>query len=158
MQAGGVRKTPPLHSLSVIMTIPYLRPGEQAVLYDGMCKLCNGWVAFLLRHQLDRRVRFATVQSEEGKTLLRHVRMPVDDIRTIVLIGESGHWLRAQAICRVMKSLHSRWRIFALLRYFPDPVSNAIYNLIARNRYRLFGRYDDVKHLSPDFPERFIAR
>ena len=158
MQAGGVRRMPPLYPVGAYMTIPYLRPGEQVVLYDGVCKLCNGWVAFLLRHRLDRRVRFATVQSEEGKTLLRHVNMPVDDIRTIVLIGENGHWLRAQAICRVMKRLHSGWRIFALLRYFPDAVSNAIYNLIARNRYRLFGRYGDVRQLSPDFPERFMAR
>lgn len=50
---------------------PYLQTGESAVLYDGVCKLCNGWVQFLLRHHLARQVRFASVQSEQGKALLR---------------------------------------------------------------------------------------
>jgi len=59
---------------------PYLQTGESVVLYDGVCKLCTGWVRFLLRHRLARQVRFASVQSEEGKALLRWAGLPDDNI------------------------------------------------------------------------------
>ncbi len=84
---------------------PYLQTGESAVLYDGVCKLCNGWVQFLLRHHLARQVRFASVQSEQGKALLRWAGMPEENISTIVYIDDNQHWLRAQAVFRVMQHL-----------------------------------------------------
>jgi len=77
---------------------PYLQTGESAVLYDGVCKLCNGWVQFLLRHHLARQVRFASVQSEQGKALLRWAGLPEENISTLVYIDGNQHWLRAQAV------------------------------------------------------------
>lgn len=80
---------------------PYLQPNESAVLYDGVCKLCNGWVHFLLRHRVARQVRFASVQSEEGKALLRWAGLPQENVSTIVYIADQQYWLRAQAVFRV---------------------------------------------------------
>ena len=94
-------------------TPPLIRPEEQVVLYDGTCKLCNGWVNFLLRYDRYRTVRLAAVQSEQGKTLLRWAGLPEDKISTIVLIAHGQVYLRADAIFRVMGGLPRRgacWR------------------------------------------------
>lgn len=138
------------------MQPPYLLPGEAVVLYDGTCKLCNGWVNFLLRHHVARHVRFAAVQSEKGKALLRWAEMPVDNVSTIVLIADGRVWKRAQAVFRVMRQVSQPWRSLSVLRFFPDAISNFCYDRIALNRYRLFGRYDSQQHLTPDFPGRFL--
>lgn len=131
--------------------------GQPIILYDGQCKLCNAWVIFLLRHQLPRDYHFAAIQSERGKQLLQHAGLPHDNIRTIVLLRDGQHWLRAQAICRIMNSLPWPWRACGVLRYLPDGLTNLIYNLIARNRYRLFGRYDQVHTIEADYPGRFLS-
>jgi Uncharacterized protein conserved in bacteria len=74
-----------------------------------------------------------------------------------VLLRDGQHWLRAQAICRIMYSLPWPWRACGVLRYLPDGLTNLIYNLIARNRYRLFGRYDQVHAIEADYPGRFLT-
>lgn len=135
---------------------PYLKPGEQVVLYDGVCKLCNAWVVFLLRHRLPRQVRFAAVQSEQGKALLRFAGLPDDNIRTIVLIDGQNHWLRAQAIFRIMRYMPWPWRGLSILRVMPDVISNYCYDRIALNRYRLFGRYDNPYAITSDYIGRFL--
>lgn len=135
---------------------PYLQTGESAVLYDGLCKLCNGWVRFLLRHRLAQQVRFASVQSEQGKALLRWAGLPQENVSTIVYIAGDQHWLRAQAVFRVMQHLPLPWRALSVLRHFPDVISNFAYDRIALNRYKLFGRYDSQQAIAPDYPGRFL--
>lgn len=137
---------------------PLIAFDEQVVLYDGTCKLCNGWVNFLLRYDKYRTVRLAAVQSEEGKALLRWARLSTENISTIVLIRRGQVWLRAEAIFRVMAGLPWPWRALTLLRLLPAALSNRCYDLIARNRYRLFGRYDQVHAVRADHPQRFLDR
>ncbi len=98
---------------------PYLQPGESAVLYDGVCKLCNGWVNFMLRHHVAREVRFASVQSEEGKALLRWAGLPQENVSTIVYIADQQHWLRAQAVFRVMHKLSAPGAFSAYCATYP---------------------------------------
>lgn len=136
--------------------IPCLQSGESVVLYDGVCKLCNGWVHFLLRHNLSRKVRFAAVQSDAGKMLLDWAGLPQENITTIVFIEHDRHTFRAQAVCRVMRYLPLPWRVLSVLRFCPDAVSNFAYDRIALNRYRLFGRYDALHTITPDYPDRFL--
>jgi predicted DCC family thiol-disulfide oxidoreductase YuxK len=135
---------------------PFINSGEQVVLYDGVCKLCNAWVIFLLRHRLPRHVRFAAVQSEQGKTLLRFAGLSDENIRTIVFINGNDHWLRAQAIFRIMHFLPWPWRAMCVFRFMPDFISNYFYDRIALNRYRLFGRYDSHYVIKPDYKGRFL--
>ncbi|URQ59195.1 thiol-disulfide oxidoreductase DCC family protein [Pantoea alhagi] len=137
---------------------PLISSDEQVVLYDGTCRLCNGWVNFLLRYDKYRTVRLAAVQSEQGKALLRWAGLSTENISTIVLIRQGNVYLRAEAIFRVMAGLPWPWRILALLRLLPATLSNRCYDLIASNRYRLFGRYDNVQSLIADHPQRFLDR
>lgn len=123
--------------------VPILTPGDQVVIYDGVCKLCNAWVRFLLSHRLPPFVRFAPVQSREGRVLLEHIGMSADSIHTIVLFNGQQYWIRSEAIFRIM-------------RFLPLAVTDSLYNSVARNRYRIFGRYDTLRSLESDHPDRFL--
>ena len=96
------------------------------------------------------------MQSEQGKALLRWAGMPEENISTIVYIDGHQHWLRAQAVFRVMQHLPAPWRGLAVLRHFPDAISNFAYDRIALNRYKLFGRYSSQHAIQPDYPGRFL--
>lgn len=131
---------------------------KRILLYDGVCKLCNGWVRFLIRHDRYHTVQLAAVQTEPGAELLKKVGMTPEKVNTLVLMEGDKTWYRAQAIFRVMNRLPLPWRLFSVLRWFPDAISNRCYDLIASRRYRLFGRYDELQRPEADYPGRFLAR
>lgn len=131
---------------------------ERIVLYDGVCKLCNGWVNFLLRYDKKRSVRLAAVQTDKGKALLKAAGMSPDEINTLVLLDRGQVYLRADAIFRVMLGLPWPWRALSVLRFCPKFISDRCYNLIAQNRYRLFGRFNERQKPQADYPGRFIDR
>ncbi|MBC3957769.1 MULTISPECIES: thiol-disulfide oxidoreductase DCC family protein [Pseudomonas] len=136
---------------------PYLKPDECVVLFDGVCKLCNGVVKFLIRHDPERRLRLAAVQSEEGQTLLRWAGLPLDDFHTIAVIQNDRVYLRSDGFLHIMRLLPAPWPLLSVLRVFPRFLRDWAYNRIARNRYRLFGRYDQCLLPSPDHETRFLG-
>jgi len=135
---------------------PYLQPGECVVLFDGVCKLCNGWAKFLMRHDGSQRVRLAAVQSLEGQALLKWAGLPVDEFDTMAVIEDQQLYLRSDAFFKVMRHLPAPWRWLDVLRVVPRGVRDWCYDRIARNRYRLFGRYDSCLLPTPDHLRRFL--
>ncbi|WP_414915038.1 thiol-disulfide oxidoreductase DCC family protein [Pseudomonas sp. IT-P258] len=135
---------------------PLLEPGETVVLFDGVCKLCNGWVRFLIRHDRQRRLRLAAVQSPEGQALLAWAGLPMDQFHTMAVIRDRRYWERSQAFFEVIAQLPPRWRPVSLLRIFPRKLRDWAYDRIALNRYRLFGKYDACLLPDPDHEQRFL--
>ncbi|MFL1406749.1 thiol-disulfide oxidoreductase DCC family protein [Marinobacter sp. M1N3S26] len=142
------------------MTDSEVPPGvgsdDQVVLFDGVCKLCNGWAKFLIRHDHQRRFRLASVQSPQGQALLEWCGMPTDQYETLVLIRNGRVHVRSDAILCILGSLPMPWRLGAVGRVIPGPIRDWLYDRIARNRYRLFGRYDTCLVLTPDHRSRFL--
>lgn len=135
---------------------PLLEPGETVVLFDGVCKLCNGWVRFLIRHDRQRRLRLAAVQSPEGQALLEWAGLPLDQFDTLAVIRDRYYWDRSDAYFEVLARLPARWRVMNLLRIFPRKLLDWAYDRIALNRYRLFGKYDSCLLPDPDHEQRFL--
>lgn len=135
---------------------PLLQPGETVVLFDGVCKLCNGWAKFLIRHDRDRRVRLAAVQSPEGQALLAWAGLPLDQFDTMAVIRDRHYWVRSDAVFEVIAQLPGAWRLFGLLRACPRRLRDWAYDRIALNRYRLFGKYDTCLLPHPDHERRFL--
>ncbi|NIF27458.1 thiol-disulfide oxidoreductase DCC family protein [Pantoea sp. Tr-811] len=146
MPASHTRPTP----------APLLRPGETVVLFDGVCKLCNGWARFLIRHDHSRRVRLAAVQSPEGQALLAWAGLRLDQFDTLAVIRDRHYWLRSEAVFEVIGQLPAAWRTLRLLRAFPRGLRDWAYDRVARNRYRLFGKYDTCLLPPPDHEQRFL--
>ncbi|MFC0676762.1 thiol-disulfide oxidoreductase DCC family protein [Lysobacter korlensis] len=127
------------------------------IVFDGVCVLCNGWVRFLLRHDRQRRYRFATMQSAAGRGLLAQHGLDPDDPASFLLIDEHGAWTDAQAIARVLAGLGGHWqRTSALLDAVPKPLADRAYRFVARNRYRWLGRREQCIVPSAEESDRFL--
>lgn len=135
---------------------PYLQADECVVLFDGVCKLCNGWAKFLIRHDTSRRVRLAAVQSPEGQALLKWAGLPVDQFDTMAVIVNGRLFLRSDAFLQVMRQMSAPWSWLVVLRIFPRSLRDWGYDRIALNRYRLFGRYDSCLLPTADHEQRFL--
>ncbi len=126
------------------------------VLFDGWCNLCNGWVEFVLRIDKEGVVRFSPLQSEAGRTLLEGAGLPTDTGDTVVLIDGSSAWTESGAALRVARLLPWPYRLLYALVVLPRPIRDAVYRLVARNRYRWFGRRTECRVPSPEERERFL--
>ena len=122
-------------------------PVRAVIVFDGVCVLCNGWVRFLLRHDRRRRYRFAAMQGDAGRRLLADNGLDPDDPMSFLLIEyDHGALPRIStdtaAMRRVLSGLGGVWRLAAVTALLPRGLRDPLYRLVARNRYRWFGRRD----------------
>ena len=130
---------------SPTLSSPTPPPEGAIVFFDGVCSLCNATVDFLLRHDRDGRLRFASLQGETAARLL-----PAElrrELRTLVLYTETGErYIRSAAAVRILWRLGGGWRLAAAaLWLIPWPLRDLGYGLVAALRYRLFGRRETCR-------------
>ena len=135
---------------------PLLNGSENVVLFDGTCKLCNGWAQFIIRHDRQHRIRLATVQSSQGQQLLAWAGLPTDHFNTIVLIANDRFSVRSDAMFEILARLPQPWPWLRVFRLVPRVLRDWAYDRIASNRYILFGRYDSSRAPLADHPRRFL--
>jgi predicted DCC family thiol-disulfide oxidoreductase YuxK len=135
---------------------PLLNSSETVVLFDGTCKLCNGWAKFIIRHDRLHRIRLATVQSSQGQQLLAWAGLPTDHFNTIVLIANDRFFFRSDAMFEILERLPPPWPWLSVFRFVPGVFRDWAYDRIALNRYTLFGRYDGSRAPLADHPRRFL--
>jgi predicted DCC family thiol-disulfide oxidoreductase YuxK len=125
------------------------------VFFDGVCGLCNRSVDWIIRHDRNAIFRFAPLQGETSRTLLGPDAGA--DLNTIVLLDEHGQHRRSVAVVAILRRLGGFWRLCgALLWIVPRPIRNWGYNVIARNRYRWFGKHDTCRIPSAAERARFL--
>ncbi|MBB2496133.1 thiol-disulfide oxidoreductase DCC family protein [Aquipseudomonas ullengensis] len=135
---------------------PLIQPGDRVVLFDGVCKLCNGWAKFLIRHDRQQLFKLCSVQSAEGQALLQWFGLPTDHFDTMAYVEGAELFVRSDAVLRIVAQLPAPWRWAAWLRVLPRVLRDWAYDRIALNRYRLFGRYDTCLLPSADHAGRFL--
>ncbi len=131
-------------------------PKHSIVLFDGVCHLCNGSVNFLLKRDKKECFLFATLQSDSGQALLKQHQLSINDLDTVILIQQGQVYTKSTAILRVLKELGRGWQIFSIFIIIPRFIRDAIYNLVAHSRYRLFGKNEQCRMPSPDIERRFL--
>ena len=135
---------------------PHVQTGERVVLFDGVCRLCNGWAKFLIRHDRERSFRLCSVQSAEGQAILAWFGLPTDAFETMAYVEGEALFVRSDAVLRIVAQLPGAWRWLAWLRILPRALRDWCYDRIALNRYRLFGRYDSCLLPDPDHQGCFL--
>ncbi len=131
-------------------------PGRPILVFDGVCLLCSRWVRFILRHDRAGRYRFAAMQSETGRALLDAHGLDPDDPNSLLLCEAGAHWTDSDAIVRVLTGFGGAWHAFAVLRLLPRRLRDPAYRMLARHRYRWFGRSQTCWLPSPEHAERFL--
>lgn len=132
-------------------------PNQRAVIvFDGVCALCNRWVRFLLRFDRRRRYHFAAMQGAQGAALLRAHGLDPHDPLSFLLVDAQGAWTDTDAILRVLAGLGGVWRLAGILKVLPRAWRDHAYRVLARNRYRWFGRHDACLLPTPEQATRFL--
>lgn len=148
-----------IHSYRDDPSVPAFPDDMTLVVYDGVCGLCSGWVAFLLKRDGDRmRHRFAASQSELGRALYRHYGMDPDDPVSLLVIRDGRLFLKHHAVIDVLDGLGPGWRGTAWLgRLIPSAIAGPAYDLIARNRYRIWGKRETCMMPPRGVEARFLG-
>jgi predicted DCC family thiol-disulfide oxidoreductase YuxK len=125
--------------------------------FDGYCVLCSGFVAFCLAHDPDGRLKFASAQSSLGQRALTALALPDGTLdRTILLIDGDAVYARSTAVLRAVRHLRGPVRWLWPLLLIPAVLRDPLYDVIARHRYRWFGRRPSCFMPTPETRGRFI--
>jgi predicted DCC family thiol-disulfide oxidoreductase YuxK len=126
------------------------------ILFDGVCNLCNGAVNFVLAQDRKDVFRFATLQSDAGRELIRKYHIPEEIPGSFVLIDHHQFFRKSSAALKVLKYFPWYWQGLQLLWIVPGFIRNFIYDIIARNRYAWFGKRDVCMVPTDDVKSRFL--
>jgi predicted DCC family thiol-disulfide oxidoreductase YuxK len=116
-------------------------PDDDVILFDGVCVFCSRWVHFVVARDVAARFRFTPIQSAYGTRLAQALGIDADDPDTNALIHGGVAWFKSDGALTVLSCLPG-WRWVRVLLAVPRPLRDAVYNVVAKNRYRIFGKYD----------------
>ena len=125
------------------------------IVFDGECVLCSGFFRFVLARDAGR-FHFALAQSDLGAQLYAALGLPQTEFETNLVIVDGRIYQRLDAFAAAMRAIGGPWRLLSSLRFLPGILKDPVYHLIARNRYRIFGRYDTCLIPSAEVQARFI--
>jgi predicted DCC family thiol-disulfide oxidoreductase YuxK len=130
---------------------------DRLVLFDGVCNLCSALVQFVIRHDPAAKFRFAALQSEIGREIFQNHDFDPVDLQTFVFVVDGRIFLRSDAAIEVISRFGGAWRILRVFRFVPRALRDSIYTIVARNRYRWFGRKEVCMVPTPEIKERFLG-
>lgn len=112
------------------------------IFYDGICGLCNQSIQFIIKHDKKKIFRFAALDSEFAKSLLQSNHIKTENIDTIILMVNNKSYLYSEAVLKIFSLLGFPYNILLIGFILPKSIRDRIYKWIARNRYRIWGKYD----------------
>jgi len=128
---------------------------NQVILFDGVCNLCSGSVQFILKRDKEKKFMFASLQSNYGQALLKQLDLPTDTFNSFVLYEDGKIFTRSTAALKMFSQLKS-WGWVKIFWIVPKFIRDAVYNLIAKNRYKWFGKKQECWMPTPDLKARFL--
>ena len=120
------------------------------ILFDGVCNFCDASINFIIKQDKKNVFRFAALQSESGQQLLRQFNLPTNTFGSFVLVDNGSIYLKSTAGLRVYNKLPWYWKWTQLGWIAPKFLRDAVYDFIAKNRYKWFGKKDACMIPSPD--------
>ena len=127
------------------------------ILFDGICALCSGWAAFVLRHDKAAKYRLLTAQSDLGRALYVHYGLDPHVYETNILIHEGIAWFRSEGSIRMFEGLGFPYSLARVFRVLPLRVRDALYNGVAKRRLSLFGQLDKCYVPPAGYRDRLIV-
>lgn len=139
-----------------LISCTYLcRMDNPVILFDGVCNLCTGSVQFILKRDKDKTFSFASLQSDYGQKLLQQFNLPTNTFNSFILYQDGKIYTRSTAALQMFQQLNG-WKWVKIFWIVPKFIRDAVYNLIARNRYKWFGKKNECWLPTPDLKARFL--
>lgn len=133
-----------------------VRPLRSIVLFDGVCNLCSGSAQFIIKRDKQKVFQFASLQSGYGKKQLEKFKLNKNHLHSIILIYDNKFFQRSDAALEIAKKLSAGWPLLYGFKIIPRFIRDGVYNWIANNRYRFFGKKDSCWIPTPELKDRFI--
>src|SRR5687768_15176874 len=123
---------------------------KKIILFDGVCNLCDSVVQFIIKRDHDDIFRFVALQSELGQQIIRHIGIDTSKTDSIILY-QPGHayYYKAEAALQIAKEIGGIYSLLTVFSYLPKSFSNAVYDYVARNRYKWYGKKDECMIPTP---------
>lgn len=126
------------------------------LLFDGVCNLCNGLVQFIIKRDPKGKFKFASLQSESGQSKLKQFDLPTNDFDSFVFIVGDNYYLKSSAVLHVLKELDGFWKVGYSFIIIPRFVRDFFYTLVAKSRYKLFGKRETCMIPTAELKQRFL--
>jgi len=136
--------------------VPSFADDRPILIFDGHCVLCSSFVQFILRTDRERRFRLLAAQTPIGAALYRHLGLNPTDYETNILLEDGRAWLKSEGSLRVFEELGFPWSLISVGRLLPRSVRDWLYEIVARNRLRWFGRRQTCYRPDATQADRFI--
>jgi predicted DCC family thiol-disulfide oxidoreductase YuxK len=126
------------------------------ILFDGVCNLCSSSVQFVIKHDKKKQFRFASLQSGFGQKTLSENNLSTTDLSSFILLENGKLHTKSTGALRVVKRLGGAWPLLYGFIIVPPFIRNAVYNWVAKNRYKWFGKQESCWLPTPELKARFI--
>ncbi|MBT9484437.1 thiol-disulfide oxidoreductase DCC family protein [Sediminibacterium sp.] len=125
------------------------------ILFDGVCNLCNSSVQFVIKHDPKKQFRFASLQGEYGQQVLKQFNLPTNTLSSFILLKDHQIYTHSTGALKVAKQLSGAWPLLYVFIIIPPFIRNAVYQFIANNRYKWFGKKESCAMPSPELKSLF---
>jgi predicted DCC family thiol-disulfide oxidoreductase YuxK len=144
--------------MTAIILPPNITSKDRVILFDGVCKLCNAWSNFIIKHDKKQLFKLCSVQSGEGQAILKHFGLATDVYDSMIYVEGNTFYQQSDAFFQVIAKLGYPWKAVLVFQLIPGFIRNWLYDRIAFNRYRLFGKYDYCVLPTADYEARYLRR
>ena len=134
-----------------------MKHNKQIILFDGVCNLCNRWVQWVIKRDRHDTFRFAPIQGKIGSRLLRDHKIDPVETDSIVLIQPfSGYATKSSAVLKIARTLGGIYKGLYIFQLVPGILRDKIYDWVARNRYKWYGKRDNCMIPTPELRAKFL--
>ena len=131
---------------------------KKIILFDGVCNLCNSSVQFVIKRDKKDQFRFAPLQSDVGQKLVQERGIDTTMIDSIILIEpQVAYYTKSDAALKIAQQLSGAWPLMGVFLGVPSGIRNVVYDWIAKNRYRWYGKRDECMIPTPELKEKFLS-
>jgi predicted DCC family thiol-disulfide oxidoreductase YuxK len=130
---------------------------ERIIFFDGVCNLCNSTVDFLISRDTKRHFRYASLQSDAGQAMLRKHNLPTSEFGSFLYLDGDKLHTKSSGALRVALKLGGFWTLMGIFLIVPPFIRNAVYDLIAKHRYRWFGKRETCRLPTPEERTLFLG-
>ncbi|QQX76216.1 MULTISPECIES: thiol-disulfide oxidoreductase DCC family protein [Aequorivita] len=129
---------------------------QKIILFDGVCNLCNGAVTYIIKRDNKNVFKFAALQSEIGQQLISKFNIDTSKVDSIILIDGEKHYIKSSAALHIAKQLSGAYPLLFGFMIVPKFIRNAVYDYIARNRYKWFGKKESCMIPTSELKAKFL--
>lgn len=135
-----------------------MKENKKIILFDGVCNLCNGSVQFVIKRDKKDVFRYAAIQSEVGEQLIAERHIDTSQVDSIILIEPGvAYFTKSDAALEIAGELGGLWKLTSVFKWIPKSIRDVIYDFVARNRYKWFGKQESCMIPTPELKAKFLG-